>query len=70
MNSLMLGFMFMLIGVALIKLRHRAASKAAILYKKIGIDVPEQLYTKQFYFIGVLFIIFGFLAGTGLTKFI
>ena len=42
--------------------------RAAILYKKIGVDVPEDLYTKQFAFIGVLLMIVGFLGATGLLS--
>ncbi|WP_455202161.1 hypothetical protein [Kaarinaea lacus] len=52
----------------MIKLRAPIGQKAAELYKKIGIEVPDELYTKQFMFIGILLMIVGFLGATGLLS--
>jgi len=61
-------FLFIVIGVILVKFKAPVSRKAAELYKKIGIEVPHLLYEKQFVFIGVLLMIFGFLGATGLLN--
>lgn len=61
-------FTFIILGVVLIKFKTPVGTKAANIYKKIGIDVPASLYTKQFVFIGVLLMIVGFLGATGLLN--
>jgi hypothetical protein len=38
------------------------------LYKRWGVDVPEDRYVKQFVFIGVVLIAVGFLVTTGLVE--
>ncbi|WP_455222579.1 hypothetical protein [Kaarinaea lacus] len=63
-----LYFLFIIVGVILIKFKTPVGHKAAELYKKIGIEVPHVLYEKQFVFIGVLFMIVGFLGATGLLS--
>ena len=64
------SLLFIIAGVALIKLRTPIANKAAILYKKLGIEFPEDLYTKQLVFIGVMLMIIGFLGATGLLTYL
>lgn len=64
------GLIFIIVGVALIKFRSPIGQKAATIYQKLGIDIPEPLYEKQFAFIGVLMMIVGFLGATGLLAYI
>jgi len=63
-----LYLLFIVAGVILIKFKSPVGRKAAEMYKKIGIEVPHLLYEKQFVFIGVLFMIVGFLGATGLLN--
>lgn len=67
-SASIISLLFIVLGVVVIKLREPIGQKAAILYKKIGVDVPEDLYTKQFAFIGVLLMVVGFLGATGLLS--
>ena len=67
-SASIVSLLFIVLGVVVIKLRVPIGQRAAILYKKIGVDVPEDLYTKQFAFIGVLLMIVGFLGATGLLS--
>jgi len=62
------SFLFIILGVVLIKLRTPIGHKASEFYKKFGIEVPEDQYTKQFAFVGVLLMIVGFLGATGLLS--
>lgn len=67
-SGTIISLLFIILGVALIKLRAPIGHKASELYKKFGIEVPEDLYTKQFVFVGVLLMIVGFLGATGLLS--
>ncbi len=67
-SSTFISLIFIILGVVMIKLRAPIGQKAAELYKKIGIEVPDELYTKQFMFIGILLMIVGFLGATGLLS--
>jgi hypothetical protein len=67
-GGLIAGLLFLFIGFLSIKFRVAAGKKAAVWYRKLGIDIREELYAKQFFFIGVLFIIVGFLAATDLLQ--
>lgn len=69
-GGLIAGLLFLLIGFLSIKFRVVAGKKAAVWYRKLGIDIGEELYAKQFFFIGVLFIIVGFLAATNLLQYL
>lgn len=64
------GFIFIICGFLLIKFRTPIGGKAAILYQKLGIEIAEEMYQKQFVFIGVLMMIVGFLGVTGLLAYI
>lgn len=64
------GLIFILIGLTFIKKKTQIGRKAATIYKKFGMDVPEDLYSKQFFFIGGLLVIVGFLAVSGLLQFL
>ena len=64
------GLLFIISGVLLVKFRVPIGQKSAILYQKLGIDIPESTYAKQFAFIGVLMMIVGFLGATGLLAYI
>ena len=66
--SSFISLLFIVLGVIFIKFRFPIGRKAAIVYKKIGIEVPEDLYAKQFVFIGILLMIVGFLGATGLIT--
>jgi hypothetical protein len=50
----------MVVGMVLIAVRIPEARTAGRFYRKLGIDVPDPLYAKQFLFIGVLLVLFGF----------
>jgi len=64
------GLLFIIVGVVLVKFRSPIGQKAALIYQKVGIEIPEHLYEKQFAFIGVLMMIVGFLGATGLLAYI
>ena len=64
----LLGMAFMVLGAILIAVRASASRKSANLYRRWGIEVPEDKYAKQFVFIGLLLIILGFLISTGLMN--
>jgi hypothetical protein len=64
----LLGLVFLVVGFVFIKKKVVLGQKASVLYRKIGVDVPEDLYAKQFVFIGVLLIVVGFLAATGMFQ--
>jgi hypothetical protein len=64
----LIGFAFIIGGVLLIRLRMFLAPRAANLYRKLGIEVPDELYAKQFTFIGVMMMLFGFLIVTRLIH--
>jgi hypothetical protein len=66
----LLALGLLLLGFLLIGTRNAASRKLAALYRKMGIDVPVEQYAKQFLFVAVLLIIFGFLAATGLVRFL
>ncbi len=63
-----LGMVFMTFGALLILVRAAAARKMTTLYKRWGVDIPEDRYVKQFVFIGVVLIAVGFLVITGLIE--
>ncbi len=63
-----LGMVFMALGALLIFVRAAAARKMTALYKRWGVEVPEDRYVKQFVFIGVVLIAVGFLVTTGLIE--
>lgn len=63
-----LGMAFMVLGAFLISFRAFAARKMTALYKRWGVEVPEDRYLKQFVFIGIVLIIVGFLVTTGLID--
>lgn len=58
----------LVLGLLLIGFRHRIGHVLAALYRRVGIDVPEARYMKQFLFVGLLLIILGFLTATGLID--
>jgi hypothetical protein len=60
----------LVLGLLLIGCRHVIGRGLAGLYRRIGIDVPEATYLKQFLFVGVLLIILGFLTASGLIEFL
>lgn len=64
------GLIFIIIGFLLIKFRSPIGQKAAVLYQKLGIEIAEEMYEKQFAFIGVLMMVVGFLGATGLLAYI
>jgi hypothetical protein len=59
---------FMVLGAFLISVRAAAARKMTTLYKRWGVEVPEDRYVKQFVFIGVVLIAVGILIITGLIE--
>lgn len=58
----------MVLGALLISVRSAAARRMATLYKRWGVEVPADRYVKQFVFIGIVFIVVGFLVTTGLIE--
>jgi len=67
-NPLVLSAITIIAGVLAILFKEKLGRGATRLYKRMGIEVPQQLYAKQFAFIGVLLMILGFLMGTGLLD--
>ena len=66
MLTIIVSTLFMVLGFVLVKRKVSLGQKAASYYQKIGLQVPEDLYAKQFMFVGVLLMIVGFLGITGL----
>ena len=52
------GLLFIVLGVLFVKFRAPIGQKAAVVYQKLGIEIPEELYKKQFAFIGVMIVRF------------
>ncbi len=69
-NPLVLSAIAIITGVLMILFKEKLGRGATHLYKRMGVEVPQQLYTKQFVFIGILFMLLGFLLGTGLLDLI
>jgi len=63
------GAALMALGVTLILLRRGISYYMAAGYRKIGIDIPQDKYAKQFVFIGAILVVLGFLAATGLVQY-
>jgi len=70
MTGTVFGLLFIILGVLFVKFRAPIGQKAAVLYQQLGIEIPEELYKKQFAFIGVLMMVVGFLAATGLLAYV
>lgn len=66
----LIGFVFIIAGVLLIRFRMVLAPGAAKLYQKLGFDVPHDLYARQFTFIGIMMMLIGFLTVTRLIHFL
>ncbi len=60
-TRLLLGLAFLFAGLLLIRLRGRIVPWLRERYRRLGIEVPEATYARQFVFIGILMIVFGFL---------
>ncbi len=69
-NRILLAIGLFLLGFLLIGGRYAMVARLAELYRKFGIDVPDDLYMKQFLFAGVLLMALGFLTATGLIDFL
>jgi hypothetical protein len=67
-TRLWMGAGFLLAGILLIRLRTLLVPWLTGLYHKLGIDVPQEQYARQFFFIGVLMILFGILVATNLVT--
>ena len=59
------GIALIVLGVILIRLRTEISRYLMTWYRKIGIEVPEDKYAKQFVYIGVIVVVLGFLAASG-----
>ncbi len=62
------GIGLVALGVILARLRRGISRHVAAWYRKIGVDIPEDTYAKQFVFIGVMLGILGFLVASGLIQ--
>lgn len=62
------GIIIFMLGFILIRLRHGISRYMVTWYRKIGIDVPEDKYAKQFVFVGVIISVLGILVATGLIQ--
>ena len=60
-TRLFLGLAFLFAGLLLIRFRYRVVPWLRERYRRLGIEVPEETYARQFVFIGILMIVFGFL---------
>ncbi|HHC72326.1 MAG TPA: hypothetical protein ENK54_05450 [Thiotrichales bacterium] len=65
---LLLGVVFSLLGLLAIVFRMRLAPWFADLYRRIGIEVPQEKYIKQFFFVGIMMLILGLLIVTDLIS--
>jgi len=59
------GIALIVLGFVLIRLRTIISRYLVTWYRKIGIEVPEDKYTKQFVFVGMIMAVLGFLAASG-----
>jgi hypothetical protein len=59
------GIALIVLGVILIRLRTGISRYLVTWYRKIGIEVPEDKYAKQFVYIGMIMAVLGFLAASG-----
>lgn len=64
--TIVIGFGFIVMGVLLIQLRALIVPKVAELYRKMGIDVSQDVYAKQFVFVGIMLMLLGLFVVTGL----
>jgi hypothetical protein len=62
------GVALIVFGIILIQLRKGISQYMVKLYLNMGIDIPEDKYSKQFVFIGILFVALGFLVASGLIH--
>ncbi len=62
------GIALIVLGLILVWLRTGLSRYLAAWYRKIGIDVPEDKYTQQFVFIGIIMAVLGFLTASGLSR--
>lgn len=69
-GTTIVSVLFLLLGFVMIKTKTQLGIKAAHVYQKLGLDVPEEQYAKQFKFVGILLMIIGFLGATGLLQYI
>lgn len=64
------AILFFITGYLLVKFNNQVGKRASGLYRKLGLEIPDELYAKQFKFIGILLVLFGLLIVTGLDRFI
>ncbi len=64
------GIVLIVLGVFLIRFRRGISQHVVTWYRKIGIDIPEDKYAKQFVFVGVILAILGFLVASGLIQYL
>lgn len=62
------GVVLIVLGVALIRLRRGVSQYMVTWYRKIGVDVPEDKYARQFVFVGVMMMVLGFLVASDLFQ--
>ncbi|HEC12349.1 MAG TPA: hypothetical protein ENI80_03725 [Acidiferrobacteraceae bacterium] len=58
------------LGLLMVLNRATLGRWASSLYRRLGVDVPNELYAKQFMFVGVLLVVLGFLLATGLWSYL
>ncbi len=63
------ALVLMLMGVVLIWQRRVVSHYLAVCYRKIGLDVPEERYARQFVYVGSILALLGFLMLTGLIRY-
>ncbi len=64
------AFVLMVVGVILIWQRKVVSHYLAACYRKIGLDVPEERYARQFVYVGSILALLGFLMVTGLIRYL
>lgn len=64
------GSIAIIAGVLVIVFKRPLGAGATRLYRRLGIEVPEAMYIRQFVFVGVLLMVLGFLITTGLFTLI
>lgn len=64
------SFIIACLGLLMILNRVKLGRGASSMYRRLGVDVPEGLYAKQFMFVGVLLLVLGFLLASGLWSYL
>lgn len=60
----------MLMGFLTLRFRYGISERILGFYRRLGIDIPADKYSKQFVLVGIILLILGFLVATDLIDYI